>query len=251
MQRPLLAMSFIILLLITVTGHSLYTVKSKETTDIVVDGADSTWRSSMTASSGLESNIEAIQSSLVTQYANATFQYHLSLIPSSLQTQVNGLVLPVVSDFADAVSYEHLITVPENLQSLMTKMLPSVETQFANSSYYSTLLFPIALMEDTTAPVIDNVSAQSTFTDTVLIWSTDEFAHCTVNYGTQPSDYEQTINNSLYYQNHGARVNSLTQGATYFVQLVCTDQSGNISTSSEYSFVVLEEQRIWLPLIQR
>lgn len=251
MKRPLLFLSIIVLLLITVGSRSLYKVKAETTSDIVVDGADSTWRSSITASSGLESNIEAIQSSFVTQYTNATLQYHLSIIPSSLQTQINGLVLPVVSDFADAVSYEHLITVPENLQSLLTKMLTSVETQFANSSYYSMLRFPLALMEDTTAPIIDNVSAQSTFTDTVLTWSTDEFAHCTVNYGTQPGDYEQTINNSLYYQNHGLRVNNITQGATYFVQLVCTDQSGNISISSEYSFVVLEEQRIWLPLIQR
>ncbi len=251
MQRSLLTMSFVVLLLVTVTARSLYKVKAETTSDIIVDGADSTWRSSITASPGLESNIAALQPSLVTQYANATLQYHLSIIPSSLQTQVKGLVLPVVSEFADAVSYEHLVTVPENLQSLLAKMLPSVETQFANSSYYSMLLFPLALMEDITAPIIDSVSAQSTFTDTVLTWSTDEFAHCTVNYGTQSGDYGQTIDNSLYYQAHSVSVNNLTQGATYFVQFVCTDQSGNASTSLEYSFVVLKEQRIWLPLIQR
>lgn len=251
MQRRLLLIPLMILLLVQVIGGSFYAVSAGIGAEVVVDGADSTWRSAITASAGLADNLVSIQPSLMTQFANAALHYHLSVIPPGLQAQINGLVLPVASEFADAVTQEHLITVPENLHALLAGVLPAFETQFANSSSYSALRFPQALMADTTAPTIDNINAQSSLADTLLTWHTDEFTSCTVGYGLQLGDYGQTTHDALYYQKHHRRLGQLIQGATYFVQFVCTDQSGNPATNTAFSFLARKEQQIWLPLVQR
>ena len=251
MRRLGIPISLTILLLMVVILFSLYPAKAETTDGIIVDGADSTWRSNITASTGLDANIQTIQPSLVAQYTNATLKYKLLIVPPSLQAQLDGLVQSVTSDFANAVAYEHLVAIPTNLQAMLTTMLPAVEIEFANSSYYTSLHYPLALMDDTFAPVVNNMSVQSTLTSTVLTWSTNEFARCITNYGSQPGNYTQTISNALYYQSHRLTLQNLTQGATYFVQFTCTDQSRNTSTSPELSFTMIVEQRVWLPLIQK
>lgn len=251
MRRIGLSLSLTVLLLTVVILRSLYPAQAETTDGIIVDGADSTWRSNITASIGVDANIQPIQPSLVAQYTNATLKYKLLMVPPGLQAQLDELVQSVASDFANAVAYEHLVAIPTNLQAMLTGMFPAVETQFANSSYYTSLHYPLALMEDTVAPVVNNMKVQSTLTSTALTWSTNEFARCVTNYGSQPSNYTQTIANALYYQSHGLTLQNLTQGVTYFVQFICTDPSGNTSTSPEFTFTMIVEQQIWLPLIQK
>jgi hypothetical protein len=239
------------LLLTALILRSLDSVQAETTAGVVVDGADSTWRASITASATLNTNSQTILPSVVAQYANATLKYKLLMLPASLQAQLDGVVPPVVSDFANAVAYKKLIVIPPNLQTALSTMLPAVETQFANSSYYTTLHYPLALMDDKGAPTVDSWRVQSTSANTALTWNTSEFARCTTSYGTQSGAYTQTIPSTLYYQNHTVLLQNLTPGATYFAQSVCTDQSGNTGTSAEFSFTVVIEQRVWLPLIRR
>lgn len=254
---------------------------------ITVDGADSTWHSSIDASEGLAANLQAIQPSVYSQFSNATLKYPLIEPPLPLQGLVQGLVHPVSASYTSAtfhyrlhdlplplraqletqpqplsVSYAssawgvYLRAIPAGVQAVLNNMAPAVETQFANSSFYAPLRYPKALIEDTSPPVVSNFSVRSTVTNTVLSWNTSEFARCTTRYGAESGVYPHTLINELYYQQHSLQLLSLAQGATYFVQFTCTDLSGNPATSSEVQFTmvvtpVVIEYRTLLPLVAR
>lgn len=251
MRSARFALTLTLLLLMVIILSSLYSAQAETTAGVIVDGADSTWRTQITASATLAANSQAILPGVVTQYANATLKYKLLTLPPSLQAQLDGVVLPVVSDFANAVAYKKLAVIPANLQTALGAMLPAIETQFANSSYYTTLHYPLALLEDKVTPTVDGWRVQSTSVNTVLTWNTSEFARCTTSYGTQSGNYTHTISSVLYDQNHTLLLQNLTPGATYFAQSVCTDQSGNTGTGAEFSFTIVIEQRALLPLVRR
>lgn len=251
MRHIYLSLFLFVLLLTVIILHSLEPAQAETTTGVIVDGADSTWRANITAQTALNANIQTIQPSLVAQYANATFYYKLRTVPTALQTQLDGLVQSMIIEFVDAVAYEPLVVIPATLQSALLTMLPAVETQFVNSSAYTMLHYPVALIADTDPPTISNVNAPSTSSGTVLTWNTNEFARCIVNYGSQPGNYTETISATLYFQAHELILPNATQGATYFVQFICTDQSGNVSTSPEFTVTIVVEQRVWLPLIKK
>ena len=254
---------------------------------ITVDGADSTWHSSVNGSEGLAANLQAIQPGVYSQFSNATLKYPLLEPPLPLQGLVQGLVHPVSAGYTSATLHYrlrdlplplraqletqpqplsagyassawgvYLRAIPAGLQAVLNNMAPAVETQFSDSSFYAPLRYPKALIEDTSPPVVSNFSARSTITNTVLSWNTNEFARCTARYGAESGVYPHTLINELYYQQHALQLLSLAQGATYFVQFTCTDLSGNPATSGELQFTVvvapvIVEYRVLLPFVAK
>ncbi len=111
------------------------------------------------------------------------------------------------------------------------------------------LTYPRALLNDTTAPVVNDFASTINGTNTKITWKTDEFARCTLHYGTQSGNYTGTIEDLLYAQQHTAILPNSTVGVTYYVQATCTDQSDNSIVSTEFSFTTV--RRIFLPLVRR
>jgi len=60
-----------------------------------------------------------------------------------------------------------------------------MSVEYANSNYYKMLIFPKELINDTTPPIITNVTVTNiTENSETIKWDTDEFADSLVKYGT-------------------------------------------------------------------
>lgn len=100
---------------------------------------------------------------------------------------------------------------------------------------------------DTLAPVITEIVATSTSSSTAQIsWKTNENADSKVYYSQlSPVDVNATTTLIKYgpdfVTDHVLILTQLEANKTYYYFVVSSDNSGNTATSSEYSFVTLEE----------
>jgi len=106
-----------------------------------------------------------------------------------------------------------------------------------------TTLEEIQEPEDTTPPVISDISAISTTTSATISWTTDEEATSKVWYGTTTS---LVITNETLFEesgsltlSHSLTVSTLTASTTYYYFVSSEDTSENRATSSEQSFTTL------------
>jgi len=107
-------------------------------------------------------------------------------------------------------------------------------TEFVATTTASADIVPPAISNVTTSVITD--------TDAVIVWTTDESADGRVYYGTATSTY--TVSSSLvstYNRDHAIMISGLTTSTEYFYIVVSADMSGNITTSSEYSFTTREQ----------
>ena len=90
---------------------------------------------------------------------------------------------------------------------------------------------------DTTAPVVSQfVEKALTATGDYITWKTDEAVSSVVEYGLTNS-YGSTLTNALLMKNHRQEITGLTSGATYHYRIKATDASGNVTYSSDRTFV--------------
>lgn len=101
--------------------------------------------------------------------------------------------------------------------------------------------------EDTTAPVISEVTATSTtVTSTKITWTTDEEADSKVYYDTSTplvvSTSTPAVSSSDLTTSHEINLTDLTTSTTYYYLVTSADAIGNNTTSSEQSFTTLSEE---------
>ena len=91
---------------------------------------------------------------------------------------------------------------------------------------------------DLNPPVISNISANSTTTNSVTItWTTDESATSIVDCGLTTA-YGTSVTNSSLVVSHNLTVGGLSSGSTCHYRVRSADSSGNMAASSDNTFTV-------------
>ncbi|RJS79013.1 hypothetical protein CW713_08860, partial [Methanophagales archaeon] len=102
---------------------------------------------------------------------------------------------------------------------------------------YEDLIFPIKLMNDTTSPIITNITVINITNNSATVkWDTDEIADSVVKYGKAPGIYTEIERNPLFVGNHTIALAKLSPGTKYYFIVNSTDRSVNSAESLEYSF---------------
>ena len=97
----------------------------------------------------------------------------------------------------------------------------------------------LAVAEDTTAPVISNVSAGNiTSSGATITWNTDELATSQVEYGltTAYGTTYPTSDSSADKTSHSVALSGLSAGTLYHYRVISKDASGNTATGSDGTF---------------
>jgi hypothetical protein len=208
-------LALVFLLVLTVS------VASQPSDNIIVNGADEVRETSVSLAQGLRDSLTQVPARVVVQYANTIHGEDLAALPSALQT-------------------------------LLGQVSERIILQYANTNRQESLVYPVALINDTTPPQISDIVASLTGSDSATItWTTDEFADSQVMYGTQPGVHPQTMSDRLYSKEHRIILTGLAEGATYYCQVRSTDRSGNTTTSLEQSFTVQLAVYVYLPVVMR
>lgn len=166
-------------------------------------------------------------------------------------TELNTLTANVpphmIIEFANAVQGYNTVSVPSGLQTLLGQVAPRMVIEYANDNRYYSLNYPLALIGDTTKPIVSGVSTISSGDDVAVRWVTNEYTVSKLEYGVQSSVYPNSITDNFYRQTHEIKLSALTEGQRYYFRLINTDRSGNNIYSSQYSFVV--NRHIYLPYV--
>lgn len=216
---------------------------------IVVNGADAIRQESVSVSQDLMDSAANVGPRIALQYANLVRHIELVTMPSALQAKLEEVSDRIVVEYANTIRHIGLAVMPSELGSLLVPMPDRIVLQYANNNCEMSLAYPIELFNDSTLPQISEVAASRD--DGIITWVTDEFATSTVLYGVETGVYTSTVIDPLYVKQHEVTLPGLTAGATYYYEVSSTDQSGNMATSSEYSFTVQSQVLVYLPLVVR
>jgi beta-lactamase superfamily II metal-dependent hydrolase len=94
---------------------------------------------------------------------------------------------------------------------------------------------------DTTPPVISNVTAGNIGIDSAVItWTTDEPATTVLEYGLASGNYTDTLSDASLLTDHSVSLSNLTSATTYYYRVKSTDEAGNETVSTEFSFTTLD-----------
>ncbi|MDD5687367.1 MAG: Ig-like domain-containing protein [Elusimicrobia bacterium] len=114
--------------------------------------------------------------------------------------------------------------------------LTTVATDNGNATGTSSVV-TITVSADTTSPVISGVTPTTiTGNEAVIIWTTNEPSDSQVAYGLTTAMGSTTTLNAALLTNHNVTLSNLKKGKTYYYRIYSRDSSGNLATSSQYSF---------------
>ena len=216
---------------------------------IIVTGADSVVNTSSIYSSDLVSTTLSIGPRVAVEYAGSTGPHLLSNIPTELQGRVDSVSDRVAVEYAHSTAPHALIAVPSGLQALVDAVAKRVAVEYANSTRAEALVYPLALIGDTTPPQISDIAVSPAGSGSVAVsWTTDEFATSAVSYGTQPGAYSESVTDPLFTKQHGLSLSGIAPETTYYYQVRSTDRSGNTATGAERNFTLTF---VYLPLVVR
>jgi hypothetical protein len=103
---------------------------------------------------------------------------------------------------------------------------------------------------DTTPPVISSVTAGSlTQNSAVVSWSTNEAADTQVEYGATAAYGSSTALNSGMSTSHSQSVSGLSANTLYHYRVKSRDASGNLATSTDYTFTTSQSSDTTPPAI--
>ena len=217
---------------------------------IIVNNADEVRETAVSMDQDLVDSLASAGPRIVLQYANELRHIGLVAVPSSLQTLLDQVSARVVVQYGNTIRREGLAAMPGALQTLLDQVSDRIIFQYANTNRQESLVYPTALFNDTTSPLISGITCRTIAPDSVIItWTTDEFATSTVLYGTQPGVYPYTVSDPLYTKQHEITLTGLAPGTTYYYEVRSTDRSGNTATSSEQSAIA--QINVYLPLVLR
>jgi chitodextrinase len=97
---------------------------------------------------------------------------------------------------------------------------------------------------DTVAPVISEISSSNISSSRATItWKTNEPATSEIAYGTS-SSYGSSLSRKTMSVNHELALKNLSADSTYHFQISSRDRSGNVSVSSDMTFVTSKESSV-------
>jgi hypothetical protein len=163
----------------------------------------------------------------------------------TLKDLIANVVDRFVVQFASELKYVTMVPAPGGLLTLLEKVQDRVVIQFANENRYYPFLYPSAIIADTSPPQISRLSTSSSGS---ISWATDEYTTSELHYGTQQGNYTHTLISPLYDLIHQFQLPGLVVGHTYYYIVICTDRSGNSTTSSEMSFTLQQVLNLYLPI---
>ena len=107
----------------------------------------------------------------------------------------------------------------------------------ANNTAISTnATFMTLAVDDTTAPVISNVTSTNlTTTSATITWNTNENATSAVNYGLTNA-YGLNVTSASSVTSHSLLLSGLSANTTYHFRVTSTDAANNVTTGSDNTF---------------
>ena len=99
-------------------------------------------------------------------------------------------------------------------------------------------------------PVISGLQVASTTpTSATVTWITDKLADSKVTYSTTTPVLSTSVFDNTLLTNHSIDLVELTASTTYYFYIESADEYGNVATSTEQSFITLEEPDTTAPVI--
>jgi len=138
------------------------------------------------------------------------------------------------------VILKNTLGISEELLDTTRSVAPRVIVEYSSKIAKIPLVFPKELLNDTTPPIITNITVTNITDDSATIkWDTDEFADSLVKYGTSSGAYTKQEYDELFVKNHSVSLYNLSSGTEYYFVVKSVDLSGNSAESSECSFTTL------------
>jgi hypothetical protein len=219
---------------------------------IIVNNADDTLTLEIGSDQTLIGLVNQVAPRFVIEYANANKFYGLTDVPSDLRILFGKISPRFVIEYANANKFYNLTVAPSELITLLGQVAPRFVLQYANANKFYTFSYPVALIGDTQAPAVSNVTVTVTGPGSVNItWVTDEYASRLVELGSTSGVYTQTAADNEFKKNHEAVFTGLIDGATYYYLIHNTDRSGNPGVTSELTFKFEEVWRVYLPFVKK
>ena len=180
------------------------------------------------------------------EYPNTAFNFELKECPEELIDNVSKALPRPLVEYPNTVFGFELKECPEELANNASKALPRPLVEYPNTVLSKSLIFPKELINDTTPPIITNITVTDITDNLAMIkWDTDEFANSLVKYGKESRVYTESEEDSLFVKNHTIELTGLLPSTCYYFVVNSTDQSENSAESSEYSFTTSGELKVF------
>lgn len=220
---------------------------------ISVTGADSMLQYAVNRPISLEATTNNISDRYVLYYADKLrFIDPLNALPTDWNIILEQTPVHVTMFYADKIRYVNLNAVSASLLTLFSSVPKHIVLYYADKMRNVDMQsnYPALVINDTTPPQISAVKDNAINNDTVVItWVTDDFADSTIVYGMQSGVYTQSTNSPLFVKQHTITLTQIIADIDYYYKVRSTNQSGNMSESPEYLFVVQSQKYIYLPIV--
>ena len=206
--------------------------------DPIVENADAIWNSNLDAApTNLTNTVSKALPRPLIEYSNTVFNFELKECSEELTDNVSKALPRPLVEYPNTVLGFELKECPEELSDNTSKALPRPLVEYPNTVLSKSLIFPKELINDTTPPIITNITVTNITENSATIkWNTDEFADSLVKYGTSSGAYTKQEYDELFVKKHAVSLYNLSPGTKYYFVVKSVDLSGNSAESSEYSF---------------
>jgi len=215
--------------------------------DPIVENADAVWNSNLdTSPTNLTNTTSSALPRPLIAYPNTAFNFRLKECPEELTDNASkALARPLIEYPNTAFSFP-LEESPKNLVDVIRKILPRPLVEYPNTVLTKSLIFPKELINDTTPPIITNITVTNITNNSAMIkWDTDEVDDSSVKYSKVSGIYTQREEATLFVKNHSIELTGLFPGICYYFVVNSTDQSGNSNESIEYKFITTRELKVF------
>ncbi len=178
------------------------------------------------------------QSDISVSDASATFTTGFGRPATEFITALQRVAKRVSADYGNATIVKELVDASTEMRRALSKVTPHVFPNYASASRSATLSFPKDLVNDQVAPQLDGTITvlPGSANSVTLRWQINEFAKSTLEYGTTPGNYSQSITIDSYETTSSVEVTNLSPNTTYFGRITLTDRSDNQGQSAEFTF---------------
>lgn len=247
MNRPITIASLLVAataILLALTRSAAGQLPNTVTDDIIVGNSDAIRYENVVSSSGLTAKLDTVAVRIPVEYANAVRFVNIAPPPGGLAALLGQVAERILLEYANSIRQVNLSAPPSALFTLLGQVSPRIVIEYADADLSTALTYPMQLIKDETAPIIDQPSGSGA----KIVWTTNEFSSTVLRYGTSPGQLNEQIIEPLFAKDHEITLPSLEPGMTYYYQIVATDLSGNVTTSPVYK--ISGELRLYLPIVR-
>jgi hypothetical protein len=177
------------------------------------------------------------------RYESLTQSYSLNILLDALGPHF-------IVDMADGLRHAPL-NFPSGLQTFFDVMPIHFVIDMADGNRFHAVSYPDTLIGDATPPKEEGTPEIVTAgAGSVKIrWKTNEFSRGTIEFGTQPGQYNQSVSEPLHAKDHELTLTGLPAKGNIYYRITNIDPAGNSGHGPERSFALEGEGRkVFLPL---